>query len=86
MPESNSHPDDIFHVIIDALTIQRDAIKAGNTPWKAYDSDPADDPKVTAEGYGELLDQAETFATNVLDRNVSLKVLSDALPAAINPT
>lgn len=59
------HPDDVWHVVLDAL----DAHRATRSPHEAYDVglDPATDPKVTADGYRAVLELAHAYATDRLD-------------------
>ena len=66
MSAPNQHPDDIFHVILDALGDLSENIDRGVlTPWDDYD--PSDsDPKSTREGYLSILSDAITFAMGVL--------------------
>ena len=73
------HPDDMFHVILDALAIiakmsPEDLARynAGRPPWGWYDNlDDGLDPKVTEEGWHYLAAKAKTFATTVLDEGTS---------------
>lgn len=80
------HPDDIFHVIIDAMAIiakmspeDLARFNAGRPPWDWYD-DLGDRPdlKVTEEGWHYLAEKAKTFAITVLNNGLSENVLGEA--------
>lgn len=48
---------DEIHVVLDVLAAG-DSIASARAPWDAYEGDPADDPKVTADGWRALLGTA----------------------------
>lgn len=58
---------DMAHVLLDGLNALRAGIEAGDEPWKGYDGDE-DDPKLTAEGYEELIEAAETALNEVVEQ------------------
>lgn len=79
------HPDDVFHVIIDALsTIAKmtpeDLARyhAGRPPWVWYDDVDATDPKTDEGGWRAVAAEAERFALMVLDNGLSENVLGEA--------
>jgi hypothetical protein len=84
------HPDDVFHVIIDALAIiakmsPEDLARynAGRPPWDWYDNlDDGLDPKVTERGWKAMAVVAAEFATNTLDTGTSEEVLALTVPLA----
>jgi hypothetical protein len=52
--------DDELHVILDALGELLDQIDRDETnPWADYDGDPADDPKMSRDGYLAVLAAAQ---------------------------
>lgn len=67
------HPSDPWHILSDALSALRSDIEDGWKPWMAYDSDPADDPKATAEGYEDVLIAAQKLVTTMLEAVPSTK-------------
>lgn len=81
------HPDDVFHVIIDALAMiakmsPEDLARynAGRPPWDWYDDVDATDPKTTRDGWMAVLAEARAFATRVLDHGDAETMLGTMLP------
>lgn len=58
---------DYLHVLLDCIREAEARIEAGEQPWTVYDGDPADDPKMTREGYQGLLAQIQELLTQRLD-------------------
>lgn len=66
------HPDDVFHVIIDAVSELKIQIEDdGLTPWHNYTSEPDEDPKSTRDGYLAMLELAQSYAESALNRQRS---------------
>lgn len=65
----NFHPDDLFHVIIDALYIHKERIERDDRfrPWEDYDRDPEYDAKSTEDGYLAVLDLARQVGESLLN-------------------
>jgi hypothetical protein len=80
------HPDDPFHIIIDALrTVSRmspeelAAHNDGRPPWDWYDDlGDSGDPKTSQEGFARTIEEALRFAFQVLDNGDSREVLEVA--------
>lgn len=81
------HPNDIFHVIIDVLSIiarmspeDLARLNSGRPPWQWYDLDESanDDPKTDEGGWRAVAAEAERFALMVLDNGLSENVLGEA--------
>lgn len=64
----NFHPDDAFHVILDALAICEKQIENDDTfrPWEDYDLDGFD-AKSTEEGYLAVIHLAAEVAEGLLN-------------------
>lgn len=62
------HPDDKFHVILDALAVMQSEIDKGLEPWHDYDPGGDDDPKLNEVGYRSVLQVATEWATDKLSR------------------
>lgn len=71
MAETTMHPDDVWHVVIDAVASMKRAIEITHAdPWRTYGPPQADDPKTMPDGYVAALDAAHDFALNMLDGSV----------------
>lgn len=68
----NIHPDDLLHVILDALNEHQHQIAHGTLePWLAYSGDD-DDPKLSSDGYLAVLAQADARVQDMLSRSIPL--------------
>lgn len=61
------HPDDMHHVMLDAISALRKRIASGDKPWDAYDPGGVFDPKTERASYMMLLDKAERLHRSALD-------------------
>jgi hypothetical protein len=87
MSAPDMHPDDVFHVMLDALAIiakmtpeDMARLNAGRPPWGWYDMDlsAGADPKTNEVGWRAVATEAEIFALMVLDNGLSGEMLGGA--------
>lgn len=73
----NFHPDDIFHVVLDALAIIEKRIEEDVTfrPWDDYDRDPECDAKSTEEGYMAVINVAAEVAESLLNSGTASRAV-----------